>query len=53
MVGAIFYRAMVNSSLHVYCCSLSLRVDDYSLAYSESITDATNDIEQTENNKQY
>ena len=54
MVGTIFNLVYVNSSLHVYCLFLSQIVNTrlYSLAYIESITDATNDIEQIENKKQ-
>ena len=53
MVGTIFKPAMV-SSLDIYCHSLSLSDNEWldSLTYIESITDATNDVEETENNKQ-
>ena len=51
MVGKVFNLAKVVPGM--FTASLSQTVSTWdSLAHIESITDATNDIEHTENNKQ-
>ena len=56
MVGTIFNLAKVNTVPCMFTATLSLSDSEYmrldNLAYIESISDATNDAEQTKNNKQ-
>ena len=50
-MNSIFFKV---NTVHFYCRSLTQIASTWldSLAHTESITDATNDIEHTENNKQ-